>query len=44
MILNQINKFEIMFRMFRRIANNKSVQKIMWFSLDPVLYNGGEVL
>jgi len=28
--------------LFRRIANNKSMQKIMFFSLNPVLYNGGE--
>jgi len=28
--------------LFCRIANNKSMQKIMYFSLNPVLYNGGE--
>jgi len=28
--------------LFRKIANNKSMQKIMYFSLNPVLYNGEE--
>jgi len=28
--------------LFRRIANNKNMQKIMYFSLNPVLHNGGE--
>jgi len=28
--------------LFRRIVNNKSMQKIMYFSLNPVLYNGKE--
>jgi len=28
--------------LFRQIANNRSMQKIMYFSLNSVLYNGGE--
>jgi len=28
--------------LFRRIANNKSMQKIMYFSLNSVLHNGGK--
>jgi len=28
--------------LFRRIANNKSMQKIMYFSLNTVLFNGGK--
>jgi len=42
-IVIKISKLTISLKLlFLRITNNKSMQKIMYFSLNSILYNKGE--